>query len=49
MKVKPCPKGKPVIVVPVGMSGSDLKEVKKFDHEAYFKMIKKAFRPPVVL
>lgn len=35
MKVKPCPKGKPVIIAPVGMSGSELKQIKIFDIDTY--------------
>lgn len=34
-KVKPCSKARPVIIAPVGMTGSELKQLKIFDSDSY--------------
>lgn len=43
-KTKKCDNTKPVIIVPAGMSGNELKQLKMFDSDLYDSLKKVKFR-----
>lgn len=42
--MKPEPKNRKTIVVPIGMTGQELKQLKIFDHDAYYARVQKLHR-----